>query len=126
VWQDTWWRLSCVTQGPIPGFARLEPRRHIPFITELDGPEAATLGTVLGRVTRALREAADAEKVYVYVFGNHVPHLRRPPARPQQRQPAPLPGTCSMGTSAVPAELRARAAPGEAHLSIAVRSWGSR
>jgi diadenosine tetraphosphate (Ap4A) HIT family hydrolase len=75
VWQDTLWRLSCVTQGPIPGFAHLEPRRHIPFITELDGPEAATLGTVLARVTRALREAADAEKVYVYVFGDHVPHL---------------------------------------------------
>ena len=75
VWQDPWWRLSCVTQGPIPGFAHLEPRRHIPFITELDGPEAATLGAVLARVTRALREAADAEKVYVYVFGNHVPHL---------------------------------------------------
>ena len=62
-------------KGPIPGFAHLEPRRHIPFITELDGPEAATLGTVLARVTRALREAADAEKVYVYVFGDHVPHL---------------------------------------------------
>ena len=75
VWQDTLWRLSCVTQGPIPGFAHLEPRRHIPFITELDGPEATTLGTVLARVTRALREAADAEKVYVYVFGDHVPHL---------------------------------------------------
>ena len=75
VWQDTLWRLSCVMQGPIPGFAHLEPRRHIPFITELDGPEAATLGTVLARVTRALREAADAEKVYVYVFGDHVPHL---------------------------------------------------
>jgi hypothetical protein len=65
VWQDPLWRFSCVTQGPIPGFAHLESRRHIPFITELDGPEAATLGTVLARVTHALREAADAEKVYV-------------------------------------------------------------
>ena len=53
-------------KGLYPGFAHLEPHRHIPFITELGGRD---------RVTRALREAADAEKVYVYVFGDHVPHL---------------------------------------------------
>ena len=75
VWQDNLWRLSCVTRGPIPGFAHLEPRRHIPFITELDGPEAATLGDVLARLTRVLRGATGADKVYVYIFGDHTPHL---------------------------------------------------
>jgi diadenosine tetraphosphate (Ap4A) HIT family hydrolase len=75
VWEDELWRLSIVLQGPLPGFAHLEPKRHIPFITELNGPEAVTLGSVLGRVTRALREAASAEMTYVYVFGDHVPHL---------------------------------------------------
>ena len=75
MWQDGLWRLSAVQQGAIPGFAHLEPRRHIPFITDLDGPEAASLGPVLARVTRALRVAADAEKTYVYVFGDRVPHL---------------------------------------------------
>ncbi len=62
-------------QGPIAGFAHLEPRRHIPFITDLNGPEAATLGTVLSKAARALRDAAHAEKTYVYVFGDHTPHL---------------------------------------------------
>jgi diadenosine tetraphosphate (Ap4A) HIT family hydrolase len=75
VWQDDLWRLSVVLQGPVPGFAHLEPRRHIPFITDLDGAEAATLGAVLARVTAALRTAAQADKTYVYVFGDHVPHL---------------------------------------------------
>jgi diadenosine tetraphosphate (Ap4A) HIT family hydrolase len=41
----------------------------------VDGPEAATLGAVLARVTQALRVAAGAEKTYVYVFGDRVPHL---------------------------------------------------
>lgn len=75
LWEDSLWRLSAVLQGPVPGFAHLEPKRHIPFITDLDGPEAASLGPVLARVTTALRNAAGAEKTYVYIFGDHVPHL---------------------------------------------------
>jgi hypothetical protein len=38
LWEDALWRLSAVMQGPIPGFAHLEPRRHIPFISDLGGP----------------------------------------------------------------------------------------
>ena len=75
LWEDKLWRLSAVLQGPIPGFAHLEPRRHIPFITDLDGDEAVTLGPVLARVTRILRDAAGAEKTYVYVLGDRTPHL---------------------------------------------------
>lgn len=75
LWENELWRLSAVLQGPIPGFAHLEPRRHIPFITDLDGPEAATLGTTLARVTQALKVAAGADKTYVYVFGDRVSHL---------------------------------------------------
>lgn len=75
VWEDEHWRLSVTLHGPIAGFAHLEPRRHIPFITDLDGPEAATLGAVLGRVTTVMRTATAADKIYVYVFGERVPHL---------------------------------------------------
>ena len=75
LWENDQWRLSAVLQGPIVGFAHLEPRRHIPFITDLDGLEAATLGVVLAKASRALRDAAGADKTYVYVFGDHVPHL---------------------------------------------------
>ncbi|HYN72122.1 MAG TPA: hypothetical protein VES60_06430 [Nakamurella sp.] len=75
LWENNLWRLSAVLRGPIPGFAHLEPRRHIPYVTDLDGPEAATFGAVLARVTEALRMAADAEKTYVYAFGDHVPHF---------------------------------------------------
>jgi hypothetical protein len=53
LWEDDLWRLSAVLQGPIPGFAHLEPRRHIPYITDLDGAEALTLGSVLAAVTSA-------------------------------------------------------------------------
>jgi diadenosine tetraphosphate (Ap4A) HIT family hydrolase len=75
VWEDELWRLSVVGQGAILGFGHLEPKRHIPFITDLDGDEAATLGPVLARVTLAMRQATGADAVYVYVFGERVPHL---------------------------------------------------
>jgi diadenosine tetraphosphate (Ap4A) HIT family hydrolase len=75
VWADEHWRLSVALRGAVAGFAHLEPHRHIPFITDLDGPEATTLGPVLARVTTALREVTGADKVYVYVFGDRVPHL---------------------------------------------------
>ncbi len=75
LWEDAHWRLSAVLRGPVPGFAHLESVRHIPAITDLDGPEAATFGPALARATGALRDAADAELTYAYVFGERVAHL---------------------------------------------------
>lgn len=75
VYDDGLWRLSLVRGGPVAGFAHLEPRRHIPYITDLDGQEAQTFGPVLARVTAALRAAAGAELTYAYVFGERVAHL---------------------------------------------------
>jgi diadenosine tetraphosphate (Ap4A) HIT family hydrolase len=75
VWEDDLWRLAVAVEGPVLGFAHLEPKRHIPFITDLDGPEAATLGEVLARVTSALKQAAGAELAFVYVLGERVQHL---------------------------------------------------
>ena len=75
VFDDGIWRLSVVRGGPVAGFAHLEPHRHIPHVTDLDGREAETFGPVLARVTTALRDAGGAELTYAYVFGERVPHL---------------------------------------------------
>jgi diadenosine tetraphosphate (Ap4A) HIT family hydrolase len=75
VWQDDLWRLSTSVVAPIVGFSYLEPRRHIPFIADLDGPEAASFGPTLARVTNRLRTLTGAEFVYALMFGDHVPHL---------------------------------------------------
>lgn len=76
VWQDRLWRLSLIEEGsPVAGFGHLEPIRHIPFVTDLDGEEAAALGAVLARVTGVLKQVTGADLVYVYVFGERVPHL---------------------------------------------------
>lgn len=75
VWQDGTWRLSTLLFGAVPGFSYLEPRRHVPHVTDLDGEEAATFGETLARTTRAARDAVGAELSYVYILGGGVPHL---------------------------------------------------
>lgn len=76
VWQSRLWRLSLVEAGsPVLGFGHLETVRHMPYVTDLDGEEAATLGSTLARVTSALRKVTGADLVYVYVFGDRVAHL---------------------------------------------------
>jgi diadenosine tetraphosphate (Ap4A) HIT family hydrolase len=75
VWQDDLWRLSTSRVAPIVGFSYLEPRRHIPYITDLDGPEATTFGPALARATTVLKDLTGADIVYALMFGEHVPHL---------------------------------------------------
>ena len=77
VWEDERWRLTTSSGpgDPTPGFSYLEPKRHIPYITDLDGEEAATFGPVLARCSAALKEATGSELVYIYVFGDSIPHL---------------------------------------------------
>lgn len=75
VWRDRLWRVTTSLVAPVPGFSYVEPVRHIPHITDLDGEEASTLGAVLARVTSALRAATSADLVYVNVFGERVAHL---------------------------------------------------
>lgn len=75
VWRDDLWRLTVSIESEVPGFAYLEPIRHISHITDLDGPEADSFGAVLARISNALKEATGAELVYLYVFGGGIPHL---------------------------------------------------
>jgi diadenosine tetraphosphate (Ap4A) HIT family hydrolase len=57
------------------GYLMVEPRRHVPRLGDLTDEEAGALGVAVNRLSRALREAAGAEHVYGFVFGDSVPHL---------------------------------------------------
>jgi diadenosine tetraphosphate (Ap4A) HIT family hydrolase len=75
VWRDAGWRLTMARRGSTLGFAYLEPIRHIPYLADLDGGEAANFGAVIARASATLREASGAKLVYAFVFGDGVPHL---------------------------------------------------
>lgn len=75
VWSDERWRLTTSTYGMVKGLCYLEPKRHIGYITELDGAEAADFGKVMALVTNAIKSATGCSLVYVYIYGGHIPHL---------------------------------------------------
>jgi diadenosine tetraphosphate (Ap4A) HIT family hydrolase len=75
VWHDDLWRMTMSLEAEVPGFCYLEPKRHIPHITDLDGEEAQTLGAVLAKVTSVLKAETIAELVYVFAYGGGIPHL---------------------------------------------------
>lgn len=75
VWSDERWRLTTSTYIAVRGLCYLEPKRHIEYITELDGAEAADFGRVMANVTNAIKSATGCSLVYVYIYGGHIPHL---------------------------------------------------
>jgi diadenosine tetraphosphate (Ap4A) HIT family hydrolase len=75
VWRDDLWRLTLSLDAEVLGFAYLEPLRHIRSIADLDGVEAASFGAVIAKVSQSLKEATGTDFVYVYIFGDGVPHL---------------------------------------------------
>ena len=63
------------TYASVKGFCYLEPVRHFPYITDLSGPEASEFGTVLSASADSIKRAVGSKLVYVYIFGDHIPHL---------------------------------------------------
>jgi len=53
----------------------LEPKRHAPGLAELTDTEAERFGLFASRLARALQRSEEAEHVYAFVLGHHVPHL---------------------------------------------------
>jgi diadenosine tetraphosphate (Ap4A) HIT family hydrolase len=62
-------------ETPYLGGFIVEPKRHIPTWAELNDKEAETLGRVIRDVSKALKKGMNAEHIYVFVLGHHVPHL---------------------------------------------------
>ena len=75
VWENDLWRLTASLVAEVRGFCALEPKRHISHITDLDGEEAETFGPVLARVSNVLRLVTAADVIYLYHFGDGIPHL---------------------------------------------------
>ena len=57
------------------GHLMAETKRHAPDLADLTDEEAKALGLLVARLSRALKGSEDAEHVYVFVFGDAVPHV---------------------------------------------------
>lgn len=83
------------------GYLMVEPVRHVPRLGDLTDDEAARLGLVANRLSRALR-ATGAEHVYSFVFGDRVPHLHVHLAPRHPGAPAALFGAGAVGIQRSP------------------------
>lgn len=75
VWSNERLRLTTTTYRDIPGFSYLEPRWHTQYITDLDRLECAEFGKILAEVSSATKVVTGASLIYVYLYGDHIPHL---------------------------------------------------
>lgn len=57
------------------GILFLEPKRHISGVEDLTDEEGARMGVLTARLSRALEQVTEADHIYLFVIGHHVPHL---------------------------------------------------
>jgi histidine triad (HIT) family protein len=57
------------------GYLMVETKRHVAGLGELSDDEAAAVGRLVNRASRALRNGAGADHVFAYVYGTGIPHL---------------------------------------------------
>jgi diadenosine tetraphosphate (Ap4A) HIT family hydrolase len=62
-------------ESAYPGYLIAELKRHAPGLAEQTNEEAQALGLLVARLSRALKASENAEHVYLFVIGHHVPHL---------------------------------------------------
>src|SRR3954463_6871139 len=76
VYQDEHWVARSISSTPaVAGWLLLQSRRHIADVTELNAAEAASFGSVMQRVSAAVRKATGAERVYIASLNEGNPHF---------------------------------------------------
>lgn len=53
----------------------IEPKRHADGVEDLTDDEAAAIGRMARRLSRALKTASGADHIYLFRFGHHVHHF---------------------------------------------------
>ena len=90
IYEDVLWRLEHSLE-PIPmiGWLILKPLRHVEAYADLTPDEAASLGPLARRITRAMTEVLAPARVYVCLYAEAVSHVHfhlipRDPGMPRE------------------------------------------
>jgi diadenosine tetraphosphate (Ap4A) HIT family hydrolase len=76
IYQDALWRLEhCLEPIPMVGWLILKPLRHVETFADLTPDEAASLGPLARRITRAMTEVLAPARVYVCLYAEAVSHV---------------------------------------------------
>jgi len=87
------WRVVHAFNSSLPGWLVLVPRQHVDAFDDLSDAANAELGSLVGRLTGALRQAVGCSKTYVMQFSEapgfshlHVHLVPRMPDQPDDRK----------------------------------------
>jgi diadenosine tetraphosphate (Ap4A) HIT family hydrolase len=76
IYDDGLWRLEhMLMPAVLPGWLILKTLRHVESLSKLTMAEAAALGPLLHRATRALELATGADRIYSALFAEAVRHV---------------------------------------------------
>ena len=76
LYDDGLWRLEHTFEPmPMVGWLVLKPIRHVESLADLTAEEAAALGPLLRRITRAMTATLAPARVYAALFAESVPHM---------------------------------------------------
>lgn len=93
VYEDELWKAGIYPTNEVPGWIALVLRRHAEATAELTDEEARSVGQVLVKLSAAIEQGTDAERVYLQVYGEtfrhwHVLLSARGPAIPLEHRHA--------------------------------------
>jgi diadenosine tetraphosphate (Ap4A) HIT family hydrolase len=57
------------------GHIFVEPKRHVPQLSDLTKAESETIGYYISMLARALKKVLRVAHVYSFVIGDHIPHV---------------------------------------------------
>ena len=67
--------VATAAENTYLGWCIIEPVRHVAGLDCLTDTEAEAFGRLVAQLSRALKDELQAEHIYAFVLGHHVPHL---------------------------------------------------
>jgi diadenosine tetraphosphate (Ap4A) HIT family hydrolase len=77
IFENNYWRVCHAFNTSLPGWLIIGALRHIETLAEITPEEAATLGEVIRKTSKALKQVTGAVKIYSIMFAEHkqFPHV---------------------------------------------------
>ena len=77
IFEDSYWRVCHAFNTSLPGWLIIGALRHVETLADIKPEEAATLGEVIRKTSKALKQVTGAVKIYSVMFAEHskFPHV---------------------------------------------------
>jgi diadenosine tetraphosphate (Ap4A) HIT family hydrolase len=74
IFEDDYWRVCHAFNTSLPGWLVIVALRHIERLAELTSGEAASIGELIRKTSKALQQTTGATKTYSIQFAEHPDH----------------------------------------------------